>query len=111
MDTAIPIGAGIDTARLAEAFHVFNQASEELASAYSRLEGQVAALTERMALLQEALPAGVVVLDAEGRVVEANAAAGHLLGGTPVGAQWTELDARFVATDTPGEQWLDILTY
>ena len=83
MDTAEPSVApppGVDSARLAEAFQIFNQASEELASAYSRLEGQVAALTERMTLLQEALPAGVVVLDATGLAVEANAAAGRLLG-------------------------------
>jgi two-component system sensor histidine kinase FlrB len=107
MDTTIPPLADVDTARLAEAFHVFNQASEELASAYSRLEGQVAALTERMALLQDALPAGVIVLDAAGRVAEANAAAGRLLGCTPVGAQWLELEGRLASTETPGEHRLD----
>ncbi|HTY02188.1 MAG TPA: HAMP domain-containing sensor histidine kinase [Rhodocyclaceae bacterium] len=106
MDTAIPPVAGIDTARLAEAFHVFNQASEELASAYARLEGQVAALTERMALLQEALPAGVVVLNASGNVAEANAAAAILLGRSPVGAPWAEVEGRFSPTDTPGEHRL-----
>ncbi|MBI4996390.1 MAG: PAS domain-containing protein [Rhodocyclales bacterium] len=107
MDTATPSPAGIDTARLAEAFQIFNQASEELASAYSRLEGQVAALTERMALLQEALPAGVVVLDAEGMAVEANAAAGRLLGANPVGALWAEFDRQLPVTETPGERQLD----
>jgi two-component system sensor histidine kinase FlrB len=107
MDTATPPTAGLDTARLAEAFHIFNQASEELASAYSRLEGQVAALTERMALLQEALPAGVVVLDAEGTAVEANAAAGRLLGTSPVGAHWADFDRRLLPTETPGEWQLD----
>lgn len=106
MDTSTPAASGIDTARLAEAFQIFNQASEELASAYSRLEGQVAAMTERMALLQEALPAGVVVLDAEGVAVEANAAAGQLLGGSPVGRQWGELDCRLQPTETPGERQL-----
>jgi two-component system, sensor histidine kinase FlrB len=107
IDTATPPAAGVDTARLAEAFQIFNQASEELASAYSRLEGQVAALTERMALLQEALPAGVVVLDAEGVAVEANAAAGRLLGKNPVGIQWQEVDGQLLATETPGERQLD----
>lgn len=107
MDTATPPAAGIDTARLAEAFQIFNQASEELASAYSRLEGQVAALTERMALLQEALPAGVVVLDADGTAVEANAAAGRVLGANPVGALWADFDSRLLATETPGERQLD----
>lgn len=38
-----------EKARLAEAFRIFNQASEELASAYTRLEGQVAALTAELA--------------------------------------------------------------
>ncbi len=76
--------------RLAEAFRVFNQASEELSSAYAELQGQVAkltlelaaangalrqqyqekaALTERLTLLLDALPAGVVVLDADGIVI------------------------------------------
>jgi two-component system sensor histidine kinase FlrB len=107
MDTVIPPVTGIDTARLAEAFQIFNLASEELASAYSRLEGQVAALTERMTLLLEALPAGVVVLDASGRAVEANAAAVRLLGRTPVGTSWPEFETRFSATDTPGEHGVE----
>ena len=74
---------------LAEAFRIFNQASAELTDAYSGLQNQVAHLTaelaeangelrrqyqekarlsERLALLLNALPAGVVVLDREGRV-------------------------------------------
>jgi two-component system sensor histidine kinase FlrB len=109
IDTTTPIPAGIDTARLAEAFQIFNQASEELASAYSRLEGRVAALTERMALLQDALPAGVVVLDAAGVAVEANAAASRLFRDNPVGKAWGDLDARLLATETPGERQFDEL--
>ncbi len=46
MDTA---SAGFDTARLAEAFSIFNQASEELASAYGALERQVESLTAELA--------------------------------------------------------------
>lgn len=46
MDTA---AAGFDTARLAEAFQVFNQASEELATAYAALERQVESLTAELA--------------------------------------------------------------
>lgn len=42
-------GAQIDSARLAEAFQIFNRASEELATAYARLEGQVASLTAELA--------------------------------------------------------------
>jgi two-component system sensor histidine kinase FlrB len=107
MDTAdLPVAPGVDSAGLAEAFRIFNQASEELALAYSRLEGQVAALTERMTLLQEALPAGVVVLDASGRAIEANAAAGRLIGNSPVGLAWTEIEGNLAPTETPGEHLL-----
>lgn len=41
--------AGIDPARLAEAFQMFNQASEELATAYGALERQVESLTAELA--------------------------------------------------------------
>ena len=105
MDTADPsLAPALDSAKLAEAFRIFNQASEELASAYARLEGQVAALTERMTLLQEALPAGVVVLDARGQAVEANAAAGRLIGRSPVGSCWSEIESGLMPTETPGER-------
>lgn len=46
---ATPPAAGIDPARLAEAFRVFNQASEELSTAYGALERQVESLTAELA--------------------------------------------------------------
>lgn len=110
--------------RLAEAFRIFNQASEELTSAYAELQGQVsrltqelavangklrqqyqekAALTERLSLLLAALPAGVVVLDADGRVLATNPAADELLGDT-MDKSWPDVEAiSLQATDTPGE--------
>ena len=110
--------------RLAEAFRIFNQASEELSTAYTSLQAQVAeltselaaangalrqqyqekaALTERLSLLLSALPAGVMVLDAAGQIVEANPAAGQMLGVLP-GQSWPELErTQLVACDTPGE--------
>lgn len=94
---------GLESARLAEAFQIFNRASEELATAYTGLQSQVAALTERMSLLQEALPAGVVVLDAGGMVVEANAAARRLLWDDPAGHSWNTLEGGWSPTETPGE--------
>lgn len=101
---AVNDGGAAETLRLAEAFRLFNQASEELAAAYARLESQVAALTERMALLQEALPAGVIVLDGLGHIVQANAAADRLLGASPVGELWSNLESSLLtATETPGE--------
>lgn len=102
--------AGAD--RLAEAFRVFNQASEELSGAYASLQRQVAqltselaaangelrrqyqekaALTERLALLLDALPAGVVLLDGAGVVAQCNPAAAEMLGLSPVGRDWRDL--------------------
>jgi two-component system, sensor histidine kinase FlrB len=50
MNTAdIPANGGPDTARLAEAFRTFNQASEELSIAYGALERQVESLTAELA--------------------------------------------------------------
>lgn len=114
-----------EAVRLAEAFRIFNQASEELATAYSELQGQMAqltaelaaangalrqqyqekaALTERLSLLLDALPAGVVVLDGAGSVAQINPAASRFLGGAKVGAGWTAIEAAALAPgDTPGE--------
>lgn len=111
--------------RLAEAFRIFNQASEELSTAYTRLQGQVAvlteelaaangalrqqylekaALTERLSLLLAALPAGVVVLDAAGSVLQSNPAAESILGAGLVGEPWEHVERdRLAADDTPGE--------
>ncbi|MCK9285137.1 MAG: ATP-binding protein [Rhodocyclaceae bacterium] len=93
-----------EAARLADAFRLFNQVSGELSLAYTQLQEQVSALTERMALLQEALPAGVVMLDAQGRIVQMNPAAESLLGSAAPGAEWSVLEAaRLAPSDLPGE--------
>lgn len=121
--TAGEVSSG-EAQRLAEAFRIFNQASEELTTAYAELQGQVsrltqelavangklrqqyqekAALTERLSLLLAALPAGVVVLDADGRVLATNLAADELLGNT-MDQSWSEVEAvSLQGTDTPGE--------
>lgn len=113
--------------RLAEAFRLFSEASDELSKSYSDLQGQVArlteelavangalrqqyqekaALTERLSLLLDALPAGVLVLDEVGCVAQANPAASALLGGVKVGAGWTAIQVDALqASDTPGEYW------
>ena len=101
MDSQTENPQQIEAGRLAEAFRLFSQASEDLAGAYTSLQEQVAgltaelalangrlkheiaektALTERLALLLDALPAGVAVLDAFGRVEQANPAAESILG-------------------------------
>jgi two-component system sensor histidine kinase FlrB len=126
-ETALPNFADLpaDPARLAEAFRLFNQVSEELSTAYGALERQVealtaelaaangalrqqyqekAALTERLTRLLEALPAGVAVLDRDGRLDVANPAADHLLGTPALGLSWDEITKKcFQPTDTAGE--------
>lgn len=114
-----------DPARLAEAFRLFNQVSEELSTAYGALERQVealtaelaaangalrqqyqekAALTERLTRLLEALPAGVAVLDREGRLDVANPAADHLLGTPALGMFWEGIERKCLQpTETAGE--------
>lgn len=121
META----SGSEASRLAEAFRIFNRASEELSGAYSSLQEQVAtlsaelaaangalnrelrekaALTERLALLLDALPAGVLVLDPLGRVDQCNPAAETLLGKPVQGASWENLVAsRLTATEVARE--------
>ncbi len=111
--------------RLAEAFRLFSQASEDLAGAYTSLQEQVAGLTaelalangrlkreyeektalnERLALLLDALPAGVAVLDAPGRVEQVNPAAAGILGADIEGRAWEEFTSASLApTATPGE--------
>jgi hypothetical protein len=42
--------AAAESARLAEAFQIFNRASEELATAYTHLQGQVESLTAELAV-------------------------------------------------------------
>lgn len=100
-DSSVP---SLEAQRLAEAFQVFNQVSADLSLAYEQLQHQVAALTERMALLQDALPAGVLVLDAGGRIVQANPAAGRMLQTAPEGEMWHEIEReRLDASEVPGE--------
>jgi two-component system, sensor histidine kinase FlrB len=123
--TSNPAVAPGEAEHLAEAFRIFSQASEELAAAYSELQGQVAqltqelaaangalrqqylekaALTERLTLLLDALPAGVVVLDGSGCVLQANPAASQVLGADIVGAGWAALEGGTLqSSETPGE--------
>lgn len=103
---------------LEDAFHIFSQVSERLAESYHLLEQRVTELTEELAaarherlqqlaekerlanrlqLLLETLPGGVVVLDGTGLVQECNPAAKELLGGPLLGEKWTDVAARVFA--------------
>lgn len=124
-----PAGAAPDTKaeELQRAFALFNQVSAELTQAYEALQGKVASLTEELAVangelrrqyqekealserlssLLDALPAGVVLLDAAARVAAVNPAALALFGETVVGAHWGDVaQAYLVPTLTVGE-WM-----
>jgi len=115
----------LDPRELEQAFSLFNLASEQLAGAYAELQQRVASLTgelavangelkrqflekealsERLGGLLDALPAGVVVLDGEGRVAQANPAAQEILGPSLLGEAWSRLrSGRLRATSTPDE--------
>lgn len=110
---------------LEQAFTLFNQASSELTDAYQKLQqrveqltGELAAangelrhqleqkeaLSQRLGHLLDALPGGVIVVDRQGVVLEANPAAVTLLGGPLLGETWgAVLAARLKATQSPHE--------
>jgi two-component system sensor histidine kinase FlrB len=103
---------------LHRAFDGFSRASRELSDSYQALEERVTQLSsaladasserdrkqaekerlsERLRLLLEVLPGGVVVLDGHGRVGACNPAAVNLLGDSLPGRAWREVvDERFV---------------
>ncbi|WP_365780827.1 ATP-binding protein [Oryzomicrobium sp.] len=110
---------------LQRAFSVFNQVSQELTQAYEALQGQVVrltaelevangklrrqfqekeALSERLSLLLNALPAGVVAVDGSGGVTSTNPAAREMLGRDAAGLAWREVAAQELRPSvTPGE--------
>lgn len=103
---------------LAAAFAQFERASSLLTGAYvglerrvaelnaalnasrARLERELAAkerLAARLSALLEALPAGVIVLDAQGRISAINPGATELLGDVRIGDAWRDVVARCFA--------------
>jgi two-component system sensor histidine kinase FlrB len=115
----------VNPAELEQAFSLFTEASAQLTGAYHELQQHVerltgelavanselrrqleekAALSQRLKLLLDALPAGVVVLDRDDIVVEVNPAAQRLLGEIPVAARWADVAERLLKpSDTPQE--------
>ena len=112
---------------LQEAFTLFNQVSEQLTDAYRELQKQVEQLTQELAVtnselrrqleekeslsqrlsrLLAALPGGVVVLDDEGRVNEANPAVSGLLSGGLLGEKWSEVCERELQPTSTHGEWL-----
>lgn len=124
-----PAVADAKALELQRAFDLFNQVSAELTQAYAALQQKVASLTEelavangelrrqyrekealseRLSLLLNALPAGVVVLDGQASITEANPVARQLLGDELEGRHWGDVArAHLEPTLTLGEWQLD----
>ncbi len=104
---------------LETAFQMFNQVSSQLTLSYQELQQQVERLNaeltesrgerirqlaekerlaERLSKLLDALPAGVVLLDADGCVSEFNPVARDLLGPMQSGDHWSRISARAFAS-------------
>lgn len=100
---------------LEQAFALFNQMSTQLSTSYSMLEARVTELKGQLALvsaqrmqelaekerlahrlqsLLDLLPGGVIVIDGQGVVREANPVARNLLGQPLVGMLWRQVIAR-----------------
>lgn len=98
--------------QLEEAFETFNRVSAELDASYQVLQARIGSLTEeliearsqrlkelaekerlanRLALLMDELPGGVVVADSRGVIREANHAATQFLGCDLVSKNWQEV--------------------
>ena len=105
-------------ASLQDAFEVFNEVSQQLADSYRELEHRVVHLDQelecarndrlreltekervanRLESLLKALPAGVVVIDNDGIVIECNPAAMDLLGSPLLGLAWIDIIQRAFA--------------
>ncbi len=116
----------IDPRELEQAFSLFNLASEQLAATYAGLQNQVASLTrelaiangelnrqflekealsQRLAALLAALPAGVVVVDESAHVIEANLAAQDMLGSRLLGLPWAVAQACTLRPTDAADEW------
>lgn len=112
---------------LQRAFDAFNKVSAELTSAYESLQGRVSSLTEelaiangelrrqflekealseRLTLLLDALPAGVVELNGRGEVSGANPVARELLGHDAVGRHWGDVVRSCLEPTLTVGEWL-----
>lgn len=104
-------------AELEEAFELFNQTSIQLTSAYETLQVQVEDLQqkleqsnlekqkiyERLEQLLNILPAGVIVLDLDGFVVDMNPVAEDILGVDAKYRPWSEVVSNiFLTTNEAG---------
>ncbi|WP_366090627.1 ATP-binding protein [uncultured Dechloromonas sp.] len=115
------------TAELQRAFAMFNQVSAELTQAYEALQARVTSLTEELAVangelrrqfqekealserlssLLDALPAGVVLLDANAVAVAVNPAAITFFGADTVGRHWGDVARDHLEPTLTVGEWL-----
>lgn len=120
----IPVPAAQDAPALAAAFEAFTAVSRELTASYEALEreasrlraelgganrrhledaGRNAELARQLSALLEAVPGGVLLIDGDGRVQHANAAAAALLGAPVLGETWDGLRTRATADAGQGD--------
>lgn len=111
---------------LEQAFSLFNLASEQLTGAYQDLQQQVErltaelavangelrrqllekeALSQRLTHLLAAMPAGVMVLDQGGTVIDANPAAHAMFPGDTLGANWNDIAKRSLSPTILPNEW------
>lgn len=116
----------IDQKELEQAFSLFNQASAQLTDAYQELQQQVErltgdlavangelrrqllekeALSQRLGHLLTAMPAGVVVLDQRGVIIEVNPAARVLLGESLIDKTWADVSAGALTQTGLPHEW------
>lgn len=116
----------VDPKELEQAFSLFNEASAQLTGVYQELQQQVErltgelavanvelrrqllekeALSQRLSHLLSAMPAGVVVLDQLGVIIELNPAARELLGESLIGLAWQEVATRALVQTVVPHEW------
>ncbi len=116
LDPVLPSDSTAD--ELGRAYALFEQMSERLSDSYGSLQARVDQLTgelelvsaqrmqelaekerlaQRLQSLLDLLPGGVVVIDGQGLVREANPVAGQLLGQPLVGVLWRQVIVRCFA--------------
>lgn len=115
-----------DQQQLQIAFAAFNEASEQLSGVYQELQHQVAQLTHELALangelrkqllekenisnqlsfLLNALPGGVIALNAQGSVEQVNPAALQILGEPLLYLQWQDIIAQRLKPTKVINEW------
>ncbi len=115
----------VERKQLEDAFQVFNQMSGQLVDSYQQLQERVQQLSSelaaarderirqlaekerlanRLSKLLDALPAAVVVLDGDDRILQSNPAARELFGAIAQGEAWDEIYRQHFIPGQSGEE-------